>query len=568
MFNVALNKGSEMLKKIAIKSFYFFVILFLFTAQDSCAQEMSAKDYAIKAWELHAKKDYAALWKLTQECIDQYEKTAKVQQSLLAGFAPSGSEEDYPELNSVAVCYFIRGEALMQQGKLAEAKETFQYIIDNFAYAQFWDPRGWYWKVAQKAKETIDKINTKKATPEEVTEKPGLATVVTLIDTGTEEVVDYSKYGKFIGRGSENYRYRILDRPGLAAAAGEGIYPNTSSVLRDPGFRMAVKAGRLKGNHWDFLRSNDLEAAFYKWSTAPEPPGVRLFYTGMILEKAGLLKHAIKAYYAIVVHFPGQVGWTYWHTPWYVGQVAIAKINYITRRHPELGLKLVDAEITIKNSYDNDPKNDSVICNPGRIVRVKPEELKSEPVDLNKVGIAKEIGKGKVRLVKFKNHHWQLLVDGKPYQIRGVTYTPTKVGQSPDEGTLKNWMEEDYNKNGKIDGPYDAFVDKNRNNIQDKDEISIGDFQLMKEMGVNTIRLYHHPAKVNKELLRDLYKNYGIGVIMGDFLGAYTIGSGASWYEGTDYSNPEQQKSMLASVEKMVREFKNEPYILFWLLVN
>jgi beta-glucuronidase len=152
--------------------------------------------------------------------------------------------------------------------------------------------------------------------------------------------------------------------------------------------------------------------------------------------------------------------------------------------------------------------------------------------------------------------------------IKGITYAPTKVGESPDEKTMTNWMENDFNHNGKIDGPYDAFVDKNKNNRQDKFEPAVGDFKLMKELGVNTIRLYHQPFRVNKELLRDLYDNYGIRVIMGDFLGKYAIGSGAPWNPGTDYNNPEHKKNMIASVTKMVNEFKDEPYILFWLLGN
>ncbi|MDP2911381.1 MAG: glycoside hydrolase family 2 TIM barrel-domain containing protein, partial [Candidatus Omnitrophota bacterium] len=101
---------------------------------------------------------------------------------------------------------------------------------------------------------------------------------------------------------------------------------------------------------------------------------------------------------------------------------------------------------------------------------------------------------------------------------------------------------------------------------QDPDEKAVGDFQLLKEMGCNTMRLYHHAS--NKELLKELYQRYGIMVIMGDLLGAYTVGSGASWYEGTDYTNPEHRKNMLESVKKMVEEFKDEPYVLFWMLGN
>jgi beta-glucuronidase len=129
-------------------------------------------------------------------------------------------------------------------------------------------------------------------------------------------------------------------------------------------------------------------------------------------------------------------------------------------------------------------------------------------------------------------------------------------------------MYDDFNKNGKIDGPYETFVDKNRNNRQDLDEPAVGDFQLMKEMGANAIRVYHHPMKVNKELLRDLYKRYGIMTIMGDFLGKYALGSGAPWNPGTDYTDEGHRKNMIESVTKMVNEFKDEPFVLFWLLGN
>jgi beta-glucuronidase len=225
----------------------------------------------------------------------------------------------------------------------------------------------------------------------------------------------------------------------------------------------------------------------------------------------------------------------------------------------------VDADIKIINGYDNDIANDIVITNPGKFVKVKAAKTKPAPQAQK---IKRQVGKGKVHLLQYENDGWQLIVDTKPYIIKGITYAPTKVGESPDEGTMTNWMEDDFNRNGKIDGPYDAFVDKNKNNLQDKNEPSVGDFYLMREMGVNTIRVYHQPFPVNKKLLRDLYENYGIRVILGDFLGKYALGSGAPWYPGTDYNNEEHKKNMMQSVINMVLEFKDEPFILFWLLGN
>jgi beta-glucuronidase len=128
-------------------------------------------------------------------------------------------------------------------------------------------------------------------------------------------------------------------------------------------------------------------------------------------------------------------------------------------------------------------------------------------------------------------------------------------------------MFQDINENGKPDSPYDSWVDKNRNDVQDANEPVVGDFQLLQELGVTVIRLYDN-VKINKALLRDLYRQYGIMVLMGDYIGKYAIGSGATWAEGTDYENPEHRKTMLENVEKMVRDFKDEPYILMWVLGN
>src|SRR3989338_3337955 len=68
-----------------------------------------------------------------------------------------------------------------------------------------------------------------------------------LFDPGTEEIVDYAKYGEFKGIGTENYKYTIKDRKGLTAAVGEGIYPSTS-VTKDPGYREAQGSGKLVGD--------------------------------------------------------------------------------------------------------------------------------------------------------------------------------------------------------------------------------------------------------------------------------------------------------------------------------
>lgn len=203
--------------------------------------------------------------------------------------------------------------------------------------------------------------------------------------------------------------------------------------------------------------------------------------------------------------------------------------------------------------------------------------------------IVEERGGKKVKAVKYENSDWKLIVDGKPYFIKGVVFNPVLIGESPGESTMRDWMYYDENNNGKNDVAYDVWVDKNKNDVQDKDEIAIGDFQILKDMGCNTIRLYHVPSDnpilgdiyrknpsvqlqydhpVNKELLRSLYKDYGILVIMGNFMGSWTIGSGTTWDEGCDYTNPLHKENIKKSVQAMVEDNKDEPYVLMWLLGN
>jgi beta-glucuronidase len=383
-------------------------------------------------------------------------------------------------------------------------------------------------------------------------------------------VVDYEKYGQFTATGTARYRYLIRNREGLAKAVGEGIYPNVSGLLKDPIYQQFKYNGKLEGSLWDFVNADDLQANFYKWASAQEQPGVKQFYTADMLDKAGLLTQAVKAYYACVIHFPKTTGTTFWKTPWYIGPTALDRVAYLTRTEPELGMKLIGGRVKIKNTFDDDVHNDVFEIDPGQLIAVPPKSIKP-PVreDTSKWRVKTQRGHGQVVLKQYENGEWEMFVDSQPFMVRAVSYSPSPVGASPDNGTLvqyKDWQLSDVNKNEKIDGPYESWVDKNRNNVQDRDEPVVGDWKLLKDMGANAIRLYHHGY--NKKIFSDLYQNYGIRLVIGDFLGAYTVGSGADWYAGTDYTNPDQQKKMMESVRDMVMTYKDEPYVLMWVLGN
>ncbi len=392
-----------------------------------------------------------------------------------------------------------------------------------------------------------------------------------LADPGTEQVVDYDRYGSFVDAGTSAYRYEVRDWEGLAAAAGEGVYPNEGGLMRDPAYQAAQRSGKLEGSHWDFTWHEDPQRAFFKWAGTDEESGVKQFFIALTLERAGLFHQAVKAYEAVLVHFPTSIGWTAFDppTPWYVGVVARDKIDALARLHPELGLRLEGASLVVRNGFDNDLDNDVFLVNPGRLVSVAPDAVNPPPVDLTQLAVKRTIGRGRVQTVQLANGHWQLRVDGRPWTVRGLTYLPSAVGETPDEGTLKDWVSADRNGNGQAD-VLETFVDVHQNDRQDPDEPVVGDFALIRDMGVNTLRLFHtnHDPKAAKPFLRTLHEQHGFMVMMGDFVGMYTIGSGAKWEEGTDYLDPAQRKRMFEGVKRMVRDYKEEPYLLMWVLGN
>ncbi len=396
-----------------------------------------------------------------------------------------------------------------------------------------------------------------------------------LYDPGTQFPANYAEFGNFSNTGTSNYSYLITNMNGLSAAVGEGIYPNTT-IYSDPEYQRYVNEGRLNGSHWNFINTADPQADFYKWATAPEAEGTRMFFMAQALVNAGLIEHAIKAYYAIVVHF----SWTPVYNPteniyWYAGPAAIDMIVVLTRDHPDIAWRLINARIIVENENDLDLNNDIVTVSPGNFNSYPIQNRIDEVTALRNSSIVQARGTGRVQVVQYASGNWQLLVDGKPFTVKGITYSPTKVGMDANSQNTWQWL--DDNTNGLIDAAFESWVDVNRNNIRDVDEMTVGDFQLMKEMGCNCIRLFHSagadnrtyvPQDYNKELLRTLYNRYGIRVIMGDFLGAYTVGSGASWDLGTDYTNLAQRENMKNVVRAMVLDHKDEPYVLMWLLGN
>ena len=139
-----------------------------------------------------------------------------------------------------------------------------------------------------------------------------------------------------------------------------------------------------------------------------------------------------------------------------------------------------------------------------------------------------------VYIQKLKNGHYRLMVERKPYIVKGVCYSPIPIGESHD---------------------YDWWSDPNKPWIIDG--------KLMQEMGINTVRFYQageNPESV-KEVIRNLYQLYGIRTILGDWLGFWE-------YPCPFYGDADFREKIKKQVLEMVELYKDEPGILLWVLGN
>ncbi len=122
--------------------------------------DYASQTLATKAWGALDKNDHRGVELYTKKCIALYETQAVEQASNLTDFAPKEKAHNYWALNDVATAYFILGRSFLAQGRVKEAQEAFNTVISKLPYAQAWDPKGWFWKVAQAASDKLSTIGT------------------------------------------------------------------------------------------------------------------------------------------------------------------------------------------------------------------------------------------------------------------------------------------------------------------------------------------------------------------------------------------------------------------------
>lgn len=112
----------------------------------------------VSAWEHLAAKDFDGAFAFAGKCIELYGAKAAEMARTMRKFATAGHEDEFALVNDVATAHYVRGEAYMKQGKREDALREFNLIIAEYPYAQCWDPKGWFWKVAEVSRKNIEKI--------------------------------------------------------------------------------------------------------------------------------------------------------------------------------------------------------------------------------------------------------------------------------------------------------------------------------------------------------------------------------------------------------------------------
>ncbi len=115
-----------------------------------------------KAWDSLAAKNAETAEAYVNKCLELYgDKAIEMQESL--DEYPWESKEDvfsYWALNDVGTCLFVLGETYRATGDIEKAKEAYNTLINDFYYAQAWDPQGWFWKPAEAAQQKLNELDS------------------------------------------------------------------------------------------------------------------------------------------------------------------------------------------------------------------------------------------------------------------------------------------------------------------------------------------------------------------------------------------------------------------------
>ncbi len=135
----------------------------------------------------------------------------------------------------------------------------------------------------------------------------------------------------------------------------------------------------------------------------------------------------------------------------------------------------------------------------------------------------------------------KLVVNGKDFMINGMNWDFIPIGTNTVNADFWN----------KSDDVIKAGLDT--------------EMSLLKNMNVNVIRQY---TGVPARWIQYIYENYGIYTMLNDSFGRYGLTLDGVWTPVTDYSDPRTKEHLLSEIDKLVKEYKDTPGLLLYLLGN
>ena len=138
------------------------------------------------------------------------------------------------------------------------------------------------------------------------------------------------------------------------------------------------------------------------------------------------------------------------------------------------------------------------------------------------------------------NKGMSLTVNGKPFMINGMNWDYFPIGTNYNYSLWKQ-----------SDDVIKAALDS--------------EMSMLKNMGVNTIRLY---TGIQPKWVQYIYDNYGIYTMLNHTFGRYGLTIDGAWKPNTEYSDAKTRELLISEAKSMVEEYKNTPGVLLFLLGN
>ena len=143
-------------------------------------------------------------------------------------------------------------------------------------------------------------------------------------------------------------------------------------------------------------------------------------------------------------------------------------------------------------------------------------------------------------IVEKSDQGMKLLVDGKDFMINGMNWDYVPIGKNYEYSL---WKQSDELIKVALDA----------------------EMSLLKNMGVNTIRVY---TGMQPKWITYVYETYGIYTMLNHTFGRYGLTINGVWTPVTVYKDPKTKVLLLSEVTAMAKEYKDTPGLLLFLLGN